>query len=73
MKELLKILKNINEKSLQLKDMATQTPTEQPTKAEETNEFLFELGVCFAIIGGIVAICVIGKALGIDEFMGEQV
>ena len=69
MKELLKILKNINEKSLQLKDMATQTPTEKLTK-EETNEFLFELGVCLAIIGGIVAICVIGKALGIDEFMG---
>lgn len=70
MKELLKILKNINEKSLQLKDMATQTPTEKLTKVEETNEFLFELGVFFAIIGGIVAICVIGKALGIDEFMG---
>ena len=70
MKELLKLLKNINEKSLQLKDMATQTPTEHPTKLEETNEFLFELGVFFAIIGGIAAICVIGKALGIDEFMG---
>lgn len=55
---------------MQLKDIATQTPTEQPTKVEETNEFLFELGVCLAIIGGIVAICVIGKALGIDEFMG---
>lgn len=69
MKELLEILKKINEKSLQLKDMATQTPTEQSTK-EETSEFLFVLGVCFAIIGGIVAICLIGKALGIDEFMG---
>jgi hypothetical protein len=69
MKELLEILKNINEKSLQLKDMATKTPTEYPT-TEERNDFLSLWGVCFAILGGIAAICVIGKALGIDEFVG---